>query len=63
MNENRLIDKFSIILAGGTLLATFLVFFRDTSELIGSLFAAIMTAGLVWATYIVVRWLILANRS
>lgn len=63
MDENRLIDKFSIILAGGTLLASFIIFFRDTAEFNGSLVAAIMTAALVWATYIVIRWLILANRS
>ena len=63
MGENRLIDTLSIIIAGGVLLASFIIFFRDTGEFNGSLAAAAMTAGLVWATYIVLRWLLLANRN
>lgn len=63
MGENRLIDTFSVIIGGGVLLASFFIFFRNTSEFSGSLVAAIMTAALAWSTYIVIRWLILANRD
>lgn len=63
MGENRLIDSFSVIIAGGVLLASFFIFFRNTAEFSGSLAAAIMTAALAWSTYIVIRWLILANRD
>lgn len=63
MKEARFIDRFSIIIAGFTLLISFIVFFRDNKEFAGSLVAALMTAGLVWATYIILRWLLLASRS
>ncbi len=61
--EGKFIDKFSIILAGATMLASFIIFFKNTQAFGGSLTAAIMTACLVWATYIILRWLFLANRS
>lgn len=63
MGQNRLIDSFSVVIAGGVLLASFIIFFRNTAEFSGSLVAALLTASLVWATYIVIRWLILANRG
>ena len=63
MQEDGLIDKLSIIIVGISLLASFIIFFRHTSNFGGSLAAALMTAGLVWATYIILRWLLLANRN
>ncbi len=63
MGDAKFIDRISIVLAGATLLASFMIFYRDTSNFGGSLAAAIMTAALVWGTYIVLRWLLLANRS
>lgn len=63
MKEARFIDRLSIIIAGITLLISFVFFFQNTKEFGGSLTAALMTAGLVWATYIILRWLLLASRS
>lgn len=63
MRDFKIIDVGSLIAGGATLLATFILFFRDTGEFMGSLAAAVMTAALVWGTYVVLRWLILANRN
>ncbi len=63
MQEGKFIDRLSIIIALVTLIISFIIFFRNTSEFGGSLAAAIITAGLIWATYIILRWLLLANRS
>lgn len=63
MREFKIVDVGSLVAAGGTLLASFILFFRDTNEFFGSLAAAVMTAALVWGTYVVLRWLIMANRN
>lgn len=63
MKDVGLVDKLSIVIAGASLLLSFFIFFSNTKEFGGSLAAALMTAGLVWATYIILRWLILANRD
>lgn len=61
--EGRFVDKFSYMLAVAVLLASFYIFFHQTGQLAGSIWAALMTAGLVWVTYLMLRWLVLANRS
>lgn len=61
--EGKFIDKLSIIIGLATLIASFIIFVSDTKEIWGSLAAALMTAALVWSTYIVLRWLLLANRN
>jgi hypothetical protein len=61
--KGRFVDFLSLMIAGATLLISFLIFFRDTKQFMGSLVAALMTAGLVWVTYLVLRWLLLANRD
>ncbi|MCE5319261.1 MAG: hypothetical protein LLG04_18095 [Parachlamydia sp.] len=61
--EGHFTDKFSYILALVSLLASFYIFFQQTGQLGGSIAAAVLTAGLVWATYIMLRWLLLANRE
>ena len=63
MSEFKIVDSGSIVVAAATLLATFIIFFRDTNAFIGSFVAASMTAGLVWGTYVIIRWLLLANRN
>ena len=63
MRDFKIVDTGSLVVGGGTLVASFILFFRDTNALLGSLSAAVMTAALVWATYVVLRWLILANRN
>lgn len=63
MNESGFIDKLSIVIAGVALVLSFIIFFSNTKEFGGSLTAALMTAALVWGTYIILRWLLLANRD
>jgi hypothetical protein len=60
MQDYKLINKVGSGLAIGTLLFSFLLFFSDTREFFGSLSAAIMTAVLVWISYIILRWIYLA---
>ena len=61
--EGHFTDKFSYLLGSATFLASFYIYYRDTSLMKGSLVAALLTAGLVWMTYLMVRWLLLANKS
>lgn len=63
MGNGKFVDSLSFIIAGATFLISFLIFFQDTKIFVGSFVAALMTAALVWATYIVLRWLLLANRG
>lgn len=63
MNEFKIVDVGSIVVAAATLLATFIIFYGNTQAFLGSIAAALMTAGLVWATYVIIRWLLLANRN
>lgn len=63
MKGEGFIDRLSIIIAGVSLVLSFFIFFSNTKEFGGSLAAALMTAGLVWVTYIILRWLFLANRN
>lgn len=61
--QDKFVDTLSLVIGGATLLVSFAIFFQDTKQIGGSLAAAVMTAALVWSTYIVLRWLILANRQ
>lgn len=63
MNDFKIVDRISLLIAAVTFFFSFFIFFSDTKIFFGSLAAALMTAGLVWATYVVLRWLLLANRS
>lgn len=61
--DSNIIDKMSYIVAGITAVLGFILFFSDTLEFMKSLAAAIMLGALVWASYIMIRWLILAIRK
>lgn len=61
--ERKLLDIAGYIVAGISTLLCFLLFYYDTFEFWKSLAAAIMTGGLVFASYMILRWLILASRS
>lgn len=63
MDQSKFIDKTSYIVALITLLLSFILFFSDTLEFMKSLAAAILLAALVWASYIMLRWLFLALRK
>lgn len=62
-NEGHFTDKFSYVLAAASLLASFYIFFQQTGQLGGSIIAAVITAGLIWVTYLMLRWLLLANKG
>lgn len=61
--ERKLLDFAGYFVAALSTLLCFLLFYYDTNELWKSLAAAFMTGGLVLASYILLRWLILASRS
>lgn len=61
--EGHFTDKFSYVLAAASLLASFYIFFQQTGQWGGSMAAAVITGGLVWATYLMLRWLLLANKG
>lgn len=60
MDNPPLFDRTGYIVAIASLIVTFLIFFRDTAEFMGSLAAAIITAGLVWGSYVIIRLIYLA---
>lgn len=51
------------IIAVSVLLLGFILFVRDTGEWLGSFSAAAMLAGLVWISYVIIRWMVLAARK
>jgi hypothetical protein len=63
MGQGKFFDKPGFFLAGLTLVISLSLFYSNTQEFAGSFTAAIMTAALVWATYIILKWLLLANRN
>ncbi len=63
MQTEHLIDKQGLIFAALVLVFSFLLFLSDTNEFMGSLAAAVLAAGLAWASYVIIRWLIMALRK
>lgn len=63
VQTEHLIDKQGLIFAALVLVFSFLLFLSDTNELMGSLAAALMAAGLAWVSYVIIRWLIMAMRK
>jgi hypothetical protein len=63
MGQGKFFDKLGFVIASATLLASLYIFYTTTGEFTGSFVAALMTACLIWATYIIIKWLFLANRS
>jgi hypothetical protein len=63
MNLTRFANKMSFIVAFIALAVGFILFFSDTMEFMKSLAAAILLAVLVWISFIMVSWLVLAIRK
>lgn len=57
--QKELINRSSFIFAGCLFLISFILIFSYTLEFLGSATAAILTASLGWAAYVIVRltWL------
>lgn len=60
MNNYKLVEPTGFIVAGITLLLSLLLFYSDTKSFLGSFSAALMAAGLIWISYVIVRMLVLA---
>lgn len=61
--HNKVIEPIGFIVAAAVFLASLILFYLDTDVFMGSLFAAIISSGLSWATYIMLRWVLLAYRE
>lgn len=57
------VDKMSYIVSIIALVFGFILFFSDTWEFMKSFAAAVLLAALVWISYIMIRWLVLALRK
>ncbi|HRD55535.1 MAG TPA: hypothetical protein PLC42_03970 [Parachlamydiaceae bacterium] len=53
--QKKIIDKLSLIFASVLFLISFLLIFSYTSEFLGSIAAALLTAALGWAAFVIVR--------
>ena len=63
MGKAGFTDTFSYIIAIASTLASFYIFYRDNGLFWGSFAAALMTGILVFVTYLMLRWLLLANKG
>ncbi len=61
--EKELIEKWGYRFAAALFLISFFIVFYNSSEFFGSLTAALLTAALGWASYVIVRLTILAFRK
>jgi hypothetical protein len=61
--QSKFIDFTSYVVALIALAISFYIYYGNSNEFTFSFIAALMTAGLVWATYLILRWLLLANRD
>lgn len=59
----KLIDHFSLMVAGIAFLVALLIYFTNTQEFWGSLVAAILTSALAWIAYVLTRLIYLALKK
>lgn len=60
MEKNKIIEPKGFILAGCVLIISVILFYKDNGQLLGSIAAALIAAGLVWVSYIFIRILWMA---
>lgn len=63
MYRNRIIEPIGFIVALATLIFSFFFITFDTAQPSKSFVAAVLTAGLAWITYVLLRCVILALRK
>lgn len=63
MEHNKLIEPIGFVVAGATFLYSFFLFYYDTAVFGGSLAAALLAAGLMWMTYVILRLVMLTIRK
>lgn len=61
--RNKVIEPFGFVVAVAVFIVSLILFYLDTDIFAGSLFAAMISSGLSWATYIIIRWALLAYRE
>jgi len=62
MKKTRIIDKTSLVLGAAFFFFALILFYRDTGMFFDSLLAALLSGGLIWGTYIILRICFLAAR-
>jgi multisubunit Na+/H+ antiporter MnhB subunit len=60
--ERKLLDMAGYVVPGIATLLSFLLFYYDTAEFWKSVAASLMTGALVYGTYKILRWLVLAAK-
>jgi hypothetical protein len=63
MFRDKVIEPIGFVVAVATGLFSFILFYSDNGQFLGSLFAALMAAGLTWISYVILRWILLAIRE
>jgi len=63
MFRNNIIEPIGFIVTAVTLLFSFILFYSDNGQFLGSVYAALIAAGLAWVSYIMLRWMWLAMRE
>lgn len=60
---NKIIESNGFIVAGLTAIFSLGLFYSENQSFFGSLFAALIAAGLIWVTYIILRIFFLALKK
>lgn len=63
MNRNKLIESTGLIIAVATFLFSLFLFYSETGMFWGSIGAALLTAGLIWVSYLIFRLILITFRS
>lgn len=63
MDRNKLIDPTSLIIAAATFLFSLILFYGNTGMFLGSIAAALLAAGLIWISYLIIRLIVITFRS
>lgn len=63
MKSSKLIETKGYIVAGVSLLFSWLLFYSDSKDILNSFFAALMAAGITWMAYVIIRLVYLALKD
>ena len=63
MDKPPIIEQIGFVVAGASLVLSFLLYYHDAGDFWYSFAAALLTVGVVWPTYIVLRWIYLAIKE
>jgi hypothetical protein len=63
MYKNKIIEPGGLVIAAATFLFSLILFYNDTGAFLGSVAAALLAAGLIWISYVILRLIIITFRS